>query len=98
MWLIDANLTMGSAQSEDVGSYHPEMESEAGAEFHSLLTTWDMTFYQPLSTMTPQGQELDVPIQEYATGMIVVLSRKHLPTVASAGVDTRIQIDINFPC
>ena len=35
VWMVDANLTMGSVQSEATGSYHPESESEAGAGFHS---------------------------------------------------------------
>ena len=36
VWMVDANLTMGSVQSEAVGPYHPEQEPATSAEFRAF--------------------------------------------------------------
>ena len=43
MWFIDANVTLGSVQSEAVGPHHQEAEKEDGTTFHQLLLQWDMS-------------------------------------------------------
>ena len=96
VWLIDANLTMGSVQSEAVGSYQPEHDSEVGAECHSLLTTWDMvlpaTFHHD-----PTGAGTWCSDSGVRRGYdYVALSRKHLPSVASVGDDTSVQVHMNI--
>jgi hypothetical protein len=42
VWLIDANATLGSSQSDAIGPHHPEKESKASGFFHALLLDWKM--------------------------------------------------------
>ena len=44
IWLIDANGTVGSVQSEAVGSHHPTRETKSGALFHSQWVICDMAW------------------------------------------------------
>ena len=42
IWLIDANATVGTRQSEAIGPHHPEKETTASGLFHDLLLDWSM--------------------------------------------------------
>ena len=93
--LIYAHLTVGSVQSEAVGPYDLEHESEVGAVFHSLLSTGDTvlpaTVHQGPTGATAWCSNSGVRLRyDY-----VAISRKYLPIVAASGVDRRIQLDMD---
>ena len=50
IWFINANVSVGSVQSDAIGQYRQEPDNDAGAAFHKLLLKWAMvlpaTFHQ----------------------------------------------------
>ena len=95
IWLIDANATVGTRQSEAIGPHHPEKETTSGGLFHDLLLDWSMalpaTFHSdkagPATWQSTSGTQKRIDF--------VAVPRIFLPHVQSAGVDPRIVLDIN---
>ena len=89
-------MSVGARQSEAVGAYHPENETTAGELFHALLLDWQLVL-----PATFHFDETGAGTWQSTTGRrkrleCAAMPRAFLPHVQSAGVDSRIYLDIKL--
>ena len=96
IWLIDANATIRSVRSAAVGPVHPEMQTDSGKLFHDALLNFDMALGATFQNNNETPGTWCSSAGLWRRYDYVAISRRLLPTVAIARVDSQIHLDMNI--